>query len=284
MTMPPSKVRDMRKRHRVFSVLLVCAALIALTALVSWLTRYDRVRITSWQIVGTNIALESKIEGTVQQALDGLYVYLFPKNSPLFFKNNTLVQELLKTYPLLNSVTIKRIGFNRISVIVSEREPYALYCGDSDEGLPLCYLIDRGGFIYSGSVGTEDFVKIYGSTDCKDFQYVLYEPGTIGCIAYTKDNFAHAMAYIDAFAQQEITIRAVTESSDKNVDLMTDSGFQIFVSLQDDPSIVTRFVKTAYDQKTIIEGRLSEELVYIDARFGNQIVFKFVGDESENGV
>lgn len=131
------RVREHRRRVRWW----MSGIFILLIALV-FVSRLETFRISEVAVEGAKVITNDEVKRNVLAALSGKYFWLVPKSNAAIFPREEVAASLMKEFPRLASVELNVERENTLRVLVTEREPYALYCMD------VCYFLDEHGFIF----------------------------------------------------------------------------------------------------------------------------------------
>jgi len=133
---------------RALQVSAFLVGVVSILGALSWLSFLDglsvqRIVVTGNESIST-LAIESRmLSETVSPAL-----FLFSKQNTLTFPSAELEDLLSYEFPKIKTISIVRQPTQQqVEVLIEEREPYALWCGNNIEEAK-CFNIDSGGFIF----------------------------------------------------------------------------------------------------------------------------------------
>lgn len=132
------KRREKQKRRIIFSILGV-----SIFVILVFVSRLEGLQIKEVSSQGANVIGAETLNNFVSQYISGNYLWVFPKSNFLIYPKRALIESLKEEYPRLKEIEVSLEGMDSISLLVTEREPYALYCPES-----LCYFVDETGFIF----------------------------------------------------------------------------------------------------------------------------------------
>ncbi|MEK7531363.1 MAG: hypothetical protein AAB545_00300 [Patescibacteria group bacterium] len=134
-----------------------------------YLLNQDRFLIHTIVVEGVETLPSEEIKTKTNELLTGKELLLIPHKSAFFYPKKNLLASLKEAFPKISSVSVKVEGFNTLYVIISERKPAAVLCGNAGE--KACVFVDADGFAFanapdfSGSVfleynasGTENMI------------------------------------------------------------------------------------------------------------------------------
>jgi cell division protein FtsQ len=167
----------------------------------------------------------------------------------LLTKLSPIRNEILKNFPQISSIEIKRKFPSTLIFKISERKEVAALCQKED-----CYLVDKEG--------------------------IAFERGGEGILKIERENFGDGIKPGDRVIEKEILdkileiskrielgIEKVSIISEDNLHFKTFQGFEIFIDPQKD--IDWQITKLKVALENAIPKEKLNELEYIDLRFGN---------------
>lgn len=266
------RVRKERRRSVLVRLALwVCLAL-ACVALVWQVSRMALISIANVSVVGVKTVSTTEIFERVQSELQGTHWFLFPKRNVFFVRTKHIEAMLLAAYPRFARVDIDRVGFTKLHVAVTEREPRSLWC---DGGT--CYFMDSSGFVY-----IEAPTFKYGSA------FVTYSGGDVnvtapvGSVFLPREDFYALALFIEDLSVAHLETTAVRHLDDRIairvVPLMTDGrsgSFEVYVSATSSYVVALQdFTTITSSDEFKAEVSSLSDLEYIDLRFGNKVFYK----------
>lgn len=139
------RIRVERRNRFLVTWLLWLILVIASVFLLSQLSHLKELSIDKVSIRGATTIARKEIFGVVAPHLEGSYLYLFSKRNVLLLRTHEIEDELKELYPRFEKVNVSRLGFDVLSVNIRERDPFGIWCNDSDN----CYFLDKTGFVYA---------------------------------------------------------------------------------------------------------------------------------------
>lgn len=228
------RVREKRKKLIwIFSGILVL--LIALV-LVSRLSSFQIAKV---KVEGAKVITNDEVERNVLVTLAGSYFWLVPKGNAAFYPREEVRASLMKEFPRFSSVGLNVEGENTLRVLVTEREPYALYCPPAEEK---CFFLDKEGFvfdeapdfsgvvyfIYETEVPAEEFKNL--SAFIENLSKLGFEPIRFEDYGLTMKNGSHMFLPEKSdlgklFSSLELFLRSPAVEKDKlsEIDLRTEN-------------------------------------------------------------
>ncbi len=263
---PKSNLYKRRRRRRLIAAGILSSFVLTLFGVVVAFTWLPFLRIRTVQVTGQKAVQEADIQNVAQAELDGGYLYLFAKSNIFLYPKGTIREKLLAKYATFASVDVRAENFHTLGVTVVERQPMALWCGESVASTSGCYLLDQMGVVYAPAVvySGDAYQKYYGTVagDSLPKQYL------------NAASF-HSLAELAEVIQKKVNARirsvAVDESSD--VRLQFDTGFTLIFTLTSDTSeVVDRFQLA--QMADIFKSNALSNFEYLDLRFGDKLYYK----------
>jgi cell division protein FtsQ len=158
--------------------------------------------------------------------------------------------EILKNFPQISSIEIKRKFPSTIVFKITERKEVAAFCQKED-----CYLIDKEGIVFERG-GDQGILKI----ERKNFESEIKPGGRV----IEKEIL---VKILDISKKIEFGIEKVSILSEDNLHFKTSQGFEIFIDPQKD--IDWQITKLKVALENAIPKEKIGDLEYIDLRFGN---------------
>lgn len=241
----------------------------------------DRWKINTIEITGAGSVSTDAIRELVKEKLSGNYFFVYARENSYLYPQKEIEQTLLETFPRLASAEASRIDAHTIAIAVSERKPYALWCGDEfhvGQELSNCWFIDSAGFVFdhAPTFSSGVYMEVYGKLDEKNKGEVLR--GMLPKARFTMANtFAQMMraeigepAHIALKKEGELEI--AIRSSTQHPFL---SGVSIRFKDESSPITLITNLHASLDKEFSDNVALKKKLLYIDMRFGNKIFFGF---------
>ncbi|MEK7148244.1 MAG: hypothetical protein AAB758_03010, partial [Patescibacteria group bacterium] len=156
---------ERKRRARRQRLTFLFSSLLILIILIAAISRLDRFRIQDISATGANVIGAGTVTEFSRNVIDGYYFWLVPRDNALVYPRGELRNALLKKIPRFSSVSLSLAGLNKLDVEVVEREPFALYCGESSTTEnSICYFLDNTGFIFDLAPAFSDGVYfVYAS-------------------------------------------------------------------------------------------------------------------------
>lgn len=264
-------LRKKRKR-RIIRVSIALVSFIAFVALVSYVSHRKELRINRVNLFGGVLITEDEIQKETFKYLDGKYFYLFPRNNALIYPKSKLEDYLKSTFKRIDNIDISQKGFQRLSITISERKHFAVWC----KGLPgldtleeECYFMDKNSTIFAPApnFSGDAYFKYYGSI--QNASPVGQEYMASSTLFFDISNFVKSV--------KELSLKPLYVQSKGNDEFVIklSGGGEILFDTKDSLSKVAEnlnlLLKTPelskFDKSTL-------PVEYIDLRFGNKLFYK----------
>ncbi len=275
--LPQSKVRAKRRKQRyIVAAIVFFTALLVFSGLV-WLSRAAFLRITSIQVSGEQTVSAASVTEFVQSKISGYKLFVFAKDNIFLYPQSQIQRELPLAMPVVASVRVHAVNFHTIGVDIVERQPKALWCGNSRAASSSeCLLLDQSGVAYGPA--NNGFVI----ADQPDSGYKRYFGALISSSTppqyLTPDAFTSLGALVDAIAQNQLqdAVESVYVDSSSDVHMGFASGFELLFALSADGGDVYSRFQLAL-QSDAFAGHTIADFRYLDLRFGDRLYYKLKG-------
>lgn len=266
-----SKLKARRRRRRVIAVWCFAAGVLVLAALLVLASRLPFIRINVVEVVGTQAVDKTAVEQRTWQTITGSYFYLFSKQSALLYPKQGLIRRLMSEIPTVETVTVATQNRNTLVVSIVERQPAALWCGESVATSSPCFFVDQNGFAYAlaPNYSGDAYQKYYGALSATSTTAGQFVP---------KDTFRSLTALVGAL-QKQIPLALETISVEKNNDLriVFVGGFKLLVTLGTDNAATLERLSLALTAP-VFDTHALRAFEYLDIRFGDKIYYKLKGE------
>lgn len=258
-----------KRRQFLLKAGALCAGVVLLLAGAVFLLRHEKLQIESVVVEGGEVvdvrALTNFISGTLAEK----YLWLVPKSNVLLIPEDSLEASVLKSFPRLNTIELSRTDFRTLSVVVKEREPRALWCGENRLGegsTPSCYFLDEHGFVYAPapSFSGEVYIRLYGP---------LGGGEPIGQFFLTAEYFTKLRAFAEALQSRDVKALELALIDERDAELYLEDGTKILLDPSEDLDYVLDNLLSVLTSATFKE-RDKINLEYLDLRFGNKVYYK----------
>jgi len=113
-----------------------------------------RFKIDKISVIGADTVSEDAIREFTSAKLEGNYYFVYARDNSFIFPKSEIQKGLLQSFVRLASVRTVRIDSHTIAVEVTERVPFAIWCGDTlvdgaTPDLSNCYFFDINGIVFA---------------------------------------------------------------------------------------------------------------------------------------
>lgn len=239
-------------------------------------------RVEQIEIKGAKSVSVDVMRSLIRQQIAGNYYFVYARDNSHLLPRKEIVQMLLETFPRLASVVVERTDDHTLVFTVSERNPYALWCG-AEKSLvqdeeKVCWFIDAHGFVFDHAPLFSEgvYMEIYGTLTEQNINEPLR--GTLPQKRF--DSATRVMtqmqedigkpAILEMKAENELTARVYTS---KKYPFL--SGVLIRFKDESVAEDLVKNLKSAIAVQFPANTALEKRLLYIDMRFGNKVIFGF---------
>jgi cell division septal protein FtsQ len=157
-----------RRLRRFLKILLIFAAISGLAGAM-WAFFFSNLfRISNLEVVGVETLDENTIKKSLEDAMKGKLLGIFPKNHPLFINENLLAAHLQEEFPKIAAVSFRyQFGNHTLRVLLKERKSIGHWCRSLQEGDEnVCFLVDSQAVIFErvSSAGDNTILLIQDET------------------------------------------------------------------------------------------------------------------------
>lgn len=241
----------------------------------------DKWRIENIEVVGAKAVSPEAIRDAVKEELLGNYFFVYARENIYLYPRQEIERGLLDIFPRLARVSVIRTDVHSILVTVSERKPYALWCGENflvPRELFDCWFIDSMGFVFDKAPVFSNgvYMEMYGKLVEKNVGSPLR--GSL-----PNNRFMMVDSFVKLFHNEVGELLRINLKPEGDIDV-TVGGSVIHpflngatVRLRDEqiPAILIKNLLLAIPVQFPENVALKKKLLYIDMRFGNKIFFGF---------
>jgi len=262
----PEAIQKRRRSFRRVSIFFGIGAVVIFIGLIFFI-RMDRVQVRDVNIEGVRIIQESDIRKSVNDTLSGYYLWLIPKSNTFIYNLGTLKSYLLKEFPGIQSITLARDGFQKISLSIEERKPHVLWCPDENQIDQQCYFIDDTGLLFAEAPSFSGNVYFI-------FRGKLDKDIPLGARVMSQQDFVSFENFISMVTKKlHVDIVGVTIKDVGDFDLELVSGTKILFNKTISYDEMYNNLGSMLSSDQFASSTLNS-LEYLDMRFGNKIYFK----------
>lgn len=257
------RLHERRRRVRLFAVTLgsICG-LIAVLVL-AWASHQPQFQIAKIVVEGNRAVESTELVAHANTFFQNKRFELFSSSNILLFSRSAVERHIAEMFPRVAHVTTKIQSFDKsiVALVVSERVPYARFCGTSG-----CYFLDEQGFIFahedeSAVVRDEIFEK-----------GIVHEDQDLVGRYFLPNHFATVVETTKLLEREGVNVVRVSVLNEQDFRLELAQGVVLFARFDDDPSLISENFGLALQTEELTEGIKGVE--YIDLRFKNRVYYK----------
>lgn len=294
------KYEEQKKEERVRLVYASILITLIILAVLAAVTRLAAFEIRQVYVVGNTVVGTDEIIREVAQELDGSYFFLFGKNTSLAAPKGAIEERVRERFRRVKTALVETRDKHSLNVAITERTPFALWCGLSDPSIFLtgtttgqaqdisredeeeesCYFLDDTGLIFSQAPHFSGYVffKYYGG----DVAYNYESP--IGSHFASPERFTKVVNFIDSLG--EIGLNTVElHSNDEDSALIVESDMfgsgidgKVLFNTDDPIEKVYENIRVVLENNALNSDERRLDVEYIDLRFGNKVFYKVSGE------
>lgn len=242
----------------------------------------ERWRIYNIQITGPVIVSRDEVHALVQEKILGNYFFAYARDNSFLFPKQEIEQALLEKFPRLETAVAQRIDAHSISVVVTERKPYALWCGEAFDAesyeLVPCWFIDDKGFVFDSApiISSGVYLETYGTLTTQNGDNPIG-----GALPAARFQHADKLAQVlkPSIGQP---LRIILKPEGEFELVMYSSATYpmlagVTIKLRDEmvPATILKNLEASLREEFPEGATSKKKLLYIDMRFGNKIFFGF---------
>ena len=259
-----------KRRRRVFIVrsLFFLFLFSSVVGLVGWVAGSEKVTVQDIKVEGNSMVTTESIRALAKKDMEGKYLFVFPKSSIFLYPRKGIEASVLESFKRVKNAKVTFDGFQSISINIDEREPKALWCGESylSEEKGGCYFLDEGGFVFSKAPnfsGTT-FLSFFGMLDS-------FNP--VGEQFIPQEEFATVLLFVESLNKIYTESVAVEFISTEETVVYTKNGSKILFTRSQNLGAILSNIESVLESEEFKDKLVDFE--YLDARFGNKVYYKF---------
>lgn len=208
-TISSTEFREKKRRAKRRRASLVGGGVLLILILFTVLMHWNKLRVKVVEVHGALVTGEAPVISLTASHLQGAYFWLWPKDSILLYPKKAIVSDLMAKFPRFGSASVSLSGLSTLEVLVSEREPFALYCSEE------CLFVDDTGFIFDKAPTFSDGVYVVYHLPTTDL--------TLGHSVLERDSFINVNQFINDLKTLGLVVREAS-LVDNIVTFTLDSG------------------------------------------------------------
>lgn len=236
----------------------------------SALSYCSKLNIQTVLVSGNSNVSTDDVLTTVRGAIKGRNFLIFSRANILWYPKQQIVDMMKYSYSWIDTISVERVNSTTISVRIKERAPVAVWCGTSQDKPTACQLMDSQGYVFAKApeFSGPAYVKLYGPVTFANWR---------GGEFYSQSGLKHILEFIKDLPEIGFQPIAVVVAGTNAYDVFMNGGARISVQDIDPVPEIISNLGSLLSQKAFAQSQLGNfsDLLYIDARFGNKLFYKF---------
>jgi hypothetical protein len=261
-----------RRKKFIAKIIAVVFSILAIIVSIAIISRLSYFKIDQISIAGNETIDTLDIQSSVEQAMFGNYLLLFPKNSTIFYPNGAIKKMLFSKFSRVLVSSVGLSGLHTLDIKITEKKPFATWC-KTDGVEPNsaftnnCYFMDDRGQIFSKAPEFSEsvYVKYYG----------LINGDPIGQIYKLPFQFNDISAMIDFLNNRNLNPTLFVAKNDGSFEMRLKGDGVLYLSADLSLSKTLENLQALFDKENIASSNSTTTIDHIDLRFGNKILYKF---------
>lgn len=274
----PEKQIQHKKKMRILSV-VVFLCIGALVWLVIYIPSLPSLQIKNIVVRGNKVLTEDEIKLKVWDELSGKYLRVFPETNVFLYPQKTVEENLTALFPRIGSVSAELDAERILTVTLTEREPFALWCGREIAEVPAddaCSYIDDKGFVFAKAphFSGNAYFEFYGKG-------MLPDGDPAGHDFLPLVSYQHILKVKEELESFHIHPTKIFAADDGGAFFSEASGYGIRFNTDQDISLLQSNMQAVFRSSSWGNtAAAASRLEYLDFRFGNKVYYKHKDKES----
>jgi len=282
-TLQSAKYLEKKRKKMIVNISILTSIFLLSIIAVILVLRVPFLQIKNIEVVGTETISSEDIVKNISQSMEGEYIYVIPKTSVLFYPKSLVYENLLESFPKIDTIESEIVGTSKIKFSIKEKLPSVVVCEGfrEDESSSPCYFSDKTGYIYE---------KVDHLFDGVYFKYYLNTSSTTLTVG---SNFIEK----DRFNKLQEFVRNISDTIVPSTGILIgdDGSYELYIQNKDLSTAVvyfderTSFEKTLQNLSVFLENAKSKKIgvgnipnfEYINLRFGNNVFYLIRPDEKQ---
>jgi hypothetical protein len=236
----------------------------------SALSYCSKLNVQTVLVSGNSVVSTEGVFAVARDALRGHISLIFSRANILWYPKQQITNTLQYSYSWIDTVSIDRVNSTTIAIKIKERAPVAVWCGASRDKQTPCQLVDAQGFLFAKAPEFSGplYLKLYGPLTSASWR---------GAGFFSQSGLDHMLAFAKALPDLDFKPVSVEVTGTNSYDMFMDGGAYISVQVSDPVPAIISNIGSLLTQKAFAQSQLNNfsDLLYIDARFGNKLFYKF---------
>lgn len=246
-----------------------------------YLAHRPELSISAVELQGGVLVTQQDIEARTLEYLQGKYLWIFPVKNSLWYPKGELEKYLVESFKRIDTIYIERKDFHTLSIVISERKPFALWCdtlpgvktSESEVSIedtgPKCYFMDSNSTVFAPApiFSGDAYFKYYGILDAENPVGEYYLASTT--------EFADITSLVLATKRMSLRPQYLIAKGNDEFSLVISGGGQIFFDTKKPlKGVIENLEALLKTPELAIPASGNLQIEYIDLRFGNKLFYK----------
>lgn len=269
-----------KKRKRRFIIAgAISFSFFLVVGLLSYISHRKEFRINRVILFGGILVKEEDVEAKALSFMNGSYFWLFPKNNAFVYPKDDLENYLKENFKRIDTIDIQRKGFEKLSIIITERKHFAIWCKELPKANPEdeeCYFMDKNSTVFAPApnFSGDAYFKYYGlitNNNPLGLEYIS-----------SSTKFLEISDFVVFVKSLSIRPLYIVSKADGDFAMKLPGGAEIFFDLKEPLSKTSENLSLLFNTAELKNlNRSNLPLEYIDLRFGNKLYYKLKGVNTE---
>ncbi|MDD5050792.1 MAG: hypothetical protein PHV93_03575 [Candidatus Pacebacteria bacterium] len=269
-----SRVYNRKRKRLIGKAVAIIFAVVVILFSLSFVSGISATTIHTVQVVGADSTDAPLIEKVARGELEGKYFHFISRANSLFFPKQKIENDILNTFPSVESVKVTRADVHTLLVKITEREPFAFWCTGKVTSLPpqnaKCYLLDKDGLIFAkASDPLPPNLLTYSGA-------VEKQTDPIGEHFLTSDDLHNLSAFLEFLGALHLTPLFIVADSSGELEVYIEGGHKLLLRTGMPYDTALQNLESLFNDSTLDWGEkgIPASLEYIDLRFDNKVFYK----------
>lgn len=261
-----------KRRRRLISIGIFVFAIVLIIGILSYLAHRKEFRIVNANLFGGVLVTEDEVQQKTFQFLSGSYFWLFPKNNAFLYPKDGLEEYLKDNFKRIDTIDISLKGFQRLSIAITERKHFAIWCKGEPKKEPLdeeCYFMDRNSTIFAPApnFSGDAYFKYYG---------LISADNPIGQeYISSSTQFSAISSFVDEVKKLSLRPQYVLAKGNDDYSMAISGGGEIYFDTKEPLSKVSENLNLLLQTDALSSlDKSNLPVEYIDLRFRNKLFYK----------
>ena len=242
--------------------------LIAVAAYLSYLPSFN---VRSVRVQGAESVAAADIAAYADSLIHPPGRSLFSPSNIFLYHPDAIASAIVARFPPIQSAKVDRPALlaNDVSVTISERTPFALWCDGGASSTP-CYEMDKDGFVFAPEDGNEHLDSTY--TFSGGLRAASGTSAIIGS-TFAPGHFQGILAFLLFLADDGFAPQGASVVSDTDFSVPLPRGYYLKASFGENAEDLAKNLQLILTSDAL-KGK-EDQLLYVDLRFGDRVYYKF---------